>query len=147
MLRNQATAHEPQTHKCAALAAATSPWRRAFFGFFFQAEDGIRDKLVTGVQTCALPISLKILTDRKPNLPAPLHPQVPIMLRPMRVISSTVHGITPNIFSLFCGLNRVIVVYLGFFAPHRLTHLLAPLGQFAVTGEMVVAPVEHLAAE
>src|SRR2546423_9138761 len=30
-------------------------WRR-FFVFFFQAEDGIRDKLVTGVQTCALPI-------------------------------------------------------------------------------------------
>src|SRR5229473_4219292 len=30
----------------------------AFFFFFFQAEDGIRDKLVTGVQTCALPIYL-----------------------------------------------------------------------------------------
>src|SRR2546425_2095667 len=29
------------------------------FFFFFQAEDGIRDKLVTGVQTCALPISLR----------------------------------------------------------------------------------------
>src|SRR5256885_8596387 len=27
--------------------------------FFFQAEDGIRDYKVTGVQTCALPISLK----------------------------------------------------------------------------------------
>src|SRR2546425_6695236 len=27
-----------------------------YFFFFFQAEDGIRDKLVTGVQTCALPI-------------------------------------------------------------------------------------------
>src|SRR2546425_9524543 len=27
-----------------------------FIFFFFQAEDGIRDKLVTGVQTCALPI-------------------------------------------------------------------------------------------
>src|SRR5205823_10043594 len=27
-----------------------------FVFFFFQAEDGIRDKLVTGVQTCALPI-------------------------------------------------------------------------------------------
>ena len=26
-------------------------------GFFFQAEDGIRDYDVTGVQTCALPIS------------------------------------------------------------------------------------------
>src|SRR2546428_11950237 len=25
--------------------------------FFFQAEDGIRDLIVTGVQTCALPIS------------------------------------------------------------------------------------------
>src|SRR5437867_7704241 len=28
-----------------------------FFLFFFQAEDGIRDRTVTGVQTCALPIS------------------------------------------------------------------------------------------
>src|SRR6266566_7098000 len=28
------------------------------FSFFFQAEDGIRDYKVTGVQTCALPISL-----------------------------------------------------------------------------------------
>src|SRR5689334_24745986 len=27
-----------------------------FFFFFFQAEDGIRDGTVTGVQTCALPI-------------------------------------------------------------------------------------------
>src|SRR6266496_1082272 len=30
---------------------------RVFFFFFFQAEDGIRDLYVTGVQTCALPIS------------------------------------------------------------------------------------------
>src|SRR5439155_11634497 len=28
-----------------------------YFFFFFQAEDGIRDGHVTGVQTCALPIS------------------------------------------------------------------------------------------
>src|ERR687898_2303034 len=28
-----------------------------FFFFYFQAEDGIRDYKVTGVQTCALPIS------------------------------------------------------------------------------------------
>src|SRR5205823_11438470 len=33
------------------------------FIFFFQAEDGIRDKLVTGVQTCALPISLSKVAD------------------------------------------------------------------------------------
>src|SRR5687767_15788687 len=31
--------------------------------FFFQAEDGIRDKLVTGVQTCALPICSSPGTD------------------------------------------------------------------------------------
>src|SRR2546430_5116172 len=31
--------------------------RHTFVFFFFQAEDGIRDLTVTGVQTCALPIS------------------------------------------------------------------------------------------
>src|SRR3989454_7419219 len=36
------------------------------FFFFFQAEDGIRDYKVTGVQTCALPISASI-----PPWPAP----------------------------------------------------------------------------
>src|SRR5699024_12138650 len=30
--------------------------------FFFQAEDGIRDRNVTGVQTCALPIFLNTIT-------------------------------------------------------------------------------------
>src|SRR5205809_700155 len=34
---------------------ASSSWKR-FCLFFFQAEDGIRDVAVTGVQTCALPI-------------------------------------------------------------------------------------------
>ena len=33
-----------------------------FFFFFFQAEDGIRDYDVTGVQTCALPISVDMET-------------------------------------------------------------------------------------
>src|SRR5690625_7195353 len=32
--------------------------------FFFQAEDGIRDGHVTGVQTCALPIWARIPMDR-----------------------------------------------------------------------------------
>src|SRR5437667_8971652 len=36
----------------------------SLFFFFFQAEDGIRDRDVTGVQTCALPISAK---NAKPN--------------------------------------------------------------------------------
>src|SRR5258706_9395327 len=33
------------------------------FFFFFQAEDGIRDWSVTGVQTCALPIFVKLSCD------------------------------------------------------------------------------------
>src|SRR5260221_2277738 len=35
--------------------------------FFFQAEDGIRDHCVTGVQTCALPISTDMEGNRKAN--------------------------------------------------------------------------------
>src|SRR2546429_6961206 len=35
----------------------TLPRRLSLSCFFFQAEDGIRDVAVTGVQTCALPIS------------------------------------------------------------------------------------------
>src|SRR5699024_11715286 len=33
----------------------------AWWIFFFQAEDGIRDRNVTGVQTCALPICLRLV--------------------------------------------------------------------------------------
>src|SRR5439155_18781300 len=53
--------------------------------FFFQAEDGIRDGHVTGVQTCALPISaaryeskafpwirIELLFDAPPSLTAPM---------------------------------------------------------------------------
>src|SRR5256885_8703588 len=55
----------------------------AFFCFFFQAEDGIRDYKVTGVQTCALPISStssalsgtalsSVVTPERNRNPAPL---------------------------------------------------------------------------
>src|SRR2546422_8206528 len=37
------------------------------FHFFFQAEDGIRDVAVTGVQTCALPISNRSLASSLPS--------------------------------------------------------------------------------
>src|SRR2546427_12271640 len=48
---------------------------RREFVFFFQAEDGIRDLTVTGVQTCALPISfgmngVAIGPDSKKNIDA-----------------------------------------------------------------------------
>src|SRR5699024_12063858 len=44
----------------------------AFVYFFFQAEDGIRDRNVTGVQTCALPISgVRPLCARPPRRKMP----------------------------------------------------------------------------
>src|SRR5689334_23411136 len=39
-----------------------------FFFFFFQAEDGIRDGTVTGVQTCALPIFQVDAIDVSPEM-------------------------------------------------------------------------------
>src|SRR3712207_8436658 len=51
------------THHCTTSA-------RLIFLFFFQAEDGIRDIGVTGVQTCALPIWRAALVgprDRQPR--------------------------------------------------------------------------------
>src|SRR2546430_13056941 len=57
---------------CASLSWAwhsrqVAAWRSSrvkhlwWFFFFFQAEDGIRDLTVTGVQTCALPISISAM--------------------------------------------------------------------------------------
>src|SRR2546421_7016227 len=40
------------------------------FFFFFQAEDGIRDLIVTGVQTCALPISQLSAIEAEGPVPA-----------------------------------------------------------------------------
>src|SRR3712207_8498172 len=43
--------------------------------FFFQAEDGIRYIGVTGVQTCALPISPGKLGDKPPKFTFPERPE------------------------------------------------------------------------
>src|SRR2546427_3112022 len=45
-------------------------WVCSLFFFFFQAEDGIRDLTVTGVQTCALPICLMMNMARHAGLAA-----------------------------------------------------------------------------
>src|SRR5215207_595478 len=73
--------------------------------FFFQAEDGIRDPLVTGVQTCALPISFRSLSLRrilpmrftevhgqfcqKASLPRPHEPRGPALGEPVGVARAT----------------------------------------------------------
>src|SRR5256885_6191881 len=52
-----------------------------FFFFFFQAEDGIRDYKVTGVQTCALPISLAPRVTRGNAYASPLSLRPPVCAR------------------------------------------------------------------
>src|SRR5690606_41068705 len=54
-----------------------------FFFFFFQAEDGIRDFHVTGVQTCALPISPIMPASTSP-LPAVANQGEPLPLTTQR---------------------------------------------------------------
>src|SRR5206468_5804154 len=64
---------------------------------FFQAEDGIRDLIVTGVQTCALPISGKRLLVRRqsPNFAAP---------RPLTAV-------LPLAFGIFLGSAVNLIVH------------------------------------
>src|SRR5207248_3818880 len=50
--------------------------------FFFQAEDGIRDRTVTGVQTCALPISTQVLSRAFPVWDGRVGRALPIAIRP-----------------------------------------------------------------
>src|SRR5260221_5152582 len=50
--------------------------------FFFQAEDGIRDHCVTGVQTCALPISASIEFEQPAAAAAGMEDRFPEGLQP-----------------------------------------------------------------
>ena len=87
--------------------------RFIIFCFFFQAEDGIRDDLVTGVQTCALPISeLLDITTNPPVTAVPLaYAEEPILakmpstkfpyIKQKTFIIMTIHG------SAFEGNNAI----------------------------------------
>src|SRR5699024_12067339 len=61
--------------------------------FFFQAEDGIRDRNVTGVQTCALPIYPPVFylknLDKSPRLSGPSVFEVPLITRSLIRSSSS----------------------------------------------------------
>src|SRR6185312_10139907 len=77
--------------------------------FFFQAEDGIRDLIVTGVQTCALPIC---------GYDAPRGREVPFFGVLRKIIEDYVHRLPPRnarrhtreraIFEHSAVLNRVV---------------------------------------
>src|SRR5207248_3846714 len=70
------------------------------FFFFFQAEDGIRDRTVTGVQTCALPICPP--TTMSSRLEGEL----------MEVSMGPQHPSTHGVFRMNVALNGEIVVKL-----------------------------------
>src|SRR5207245_5574832 len=57
-----------------ACGAVVVPVPVAVCYFFFQAEDGIRDATVTGVQTCALPISERRAQPGRRRRQRSLHP-------------------------------------------------------------------------
>src|SRR2546429_6640727 len=75
--------------------------------FFFQAEDGIRDVAVTGVQTCALPISLLFLQLRY-NLPPDRVWLVP-------------NGVGPEFFHVrpFSGGTATKLLFVGTWIDHK----------------------------
>src|SRR2546430_12196930 len=66
----------------------------SFIFFFFQAEDGIRDLTVAGVQTCALPISRNStggnLQASRPSRPLPGTPR----LEALAILASRSHRST-----------------------------------------------------
>src|SRR5438094_7312430 len=81
-------------------------WFYHRFSFFFQAEDGIRDRTMTGVQTCALPI----YTGQAPSLGAGC------ALYPMRKVAVVGERAT-QMCALFVGFvffaSGVVYLYLG----------------------------------
>src|SRR6266436_7131816 len=62
--------------------------------FFFQAEDGIRDVAVTGVQTCALPISGGLGARRLPGGDRRTHPDAEATARRGRTADGRHPGVT-----------------------------------------------------
>ena len=91
------------------------------FVFFFQAEDGIRDDLVTGVQTCALPISLSDEgVQQADHLARYLGPHLEIQVsKPVHIITSpmrrTLETIRPTIHYLVKQSRHAIHVIVNAF--------------------------------
>src|SRR2546430_9813237 len=81
-----------------------------FFFFFFQAEDGIRDLTVTGVQTCALPISARRETRGAGRVPVPLGAETLVrraVLQPAR--RADAHVLVTSRLSIHPALGDAVV--------------------------------------
>src|SRR5690606_39834026 len=91
------------------------------FVFFFQAEDGIRDFHVTGVQTCALPISL------------------PSCLAALRVALAAAWGLqtVAELMGSEAGMGRAIAVRTGTGDVASVMALILILGIVAVLADLL----------
>src|SRR5258708_9810382 len=76
--------------------------------FFFQAEDGIRDDLVTGVQTCALPISMGRKFTRQELYDL-------VWSQPMKTVSASV-GVSDVALAKACRKAQIPVPERGYWA-------------------------------
>src|SRR5699024_11984696 len=70
--------------------------------FFFQAEDGIRDRNVTGVQTCALPICTTITAAPVNRQPAAL-PHTGIFPSPLTTVTAWMSETRTTAWSWACS--------------------------------------------
>src|SRR5256886_5043024 len=106
--------------------------RFIYFFFFFQAEDGIRDLTVTGVQTCALPI----LLIRTPSDPIALQQAVREAVRSMDAGLPAPSGTTmEQVLSDAVAPRRFSFVLLAIFG--LLAATLAAVGLYGVLAYLV----------
>src|SRR3712207_6911242 len=70
--------------------------------FFFQAEDGIRDIGVTGVQTCALPISAR-----------PKPPSTSLQIHPPKGSKQSTYSVVQKIGTMRSNIRTTCVIVLG----------------------------------
>src|SRR5256885_5689240 len=97
--------------------------------FFFQAEDGIRDYKVTGVQTCALPILAKALFPRfrsGEHKPGTHRPDLPAGVREIKTIELPLVG-GPSFILTIVG-TGIGAAYFLHFSQDQWTLLLIALG-------------------
>src|SRR5437016_6326348 len=103
--------------------------------FFFQAEDGIRDWSVTGVQTCALPISLIAGTMRRESLRRrSLRYVVPLLVSAVVVVVSPSTGIAGKSRATTLSMDPI---HAEFSDPDRATTYSAPNVNDTVQGAKI----------
>src|SRR5699024_9984581 len=102
--------------------------------FFFQAEDGIRDRNVTGVQTCALPISNLALA-------LTIDPQLPKLFERLFIMGGAFN---------YRGNTRPTTEWNVTFAPEAAARVLSEFGTAHEAADLdrlpVIAPIEATAA-